>query len=204
MDPIILEYGEDRHLIGFPDGTSRWLPRVTSVIARWYPFLQPPEVLALAGARGTAVHKATHIIDADPSGLDWTTVDAPLVGYLKAYQKFLVECAATPLEREFPVFNVLQGYVGTPDGVYAMRFEKGGEGESILDLKSGMPRTTHALQTAAYEEPARKRFGRRKPFARHTLYLKPDGEYKLEQHINPRDYPAFLGLLQAYFWEQGR
>jgi hypothetical protein len=204
MDPCILEHGEDRHLVGLPDGTTRWLPRVTSIIARWYPFLQPPEVLAIAAARGTAVHRGTHIIDADPQGIDWATVDAPLVPYLQAYQKFLSECRATPIEREFPVCNLLHGYIGTPDGVYAMRFEKGGEGESLIDIKSGMPMPTHALQTAAYEEPARKRFGRRKPFARHALYLKPDGTYRLVQHTDPRDLAAFLGLLQAYYWEQGQ
>ena len=204
MDPIILEHGDDRHLVGLPDGTSRWLPRVTSVIARWFPFLQPPEVLAIAGARGTAVHRGTHIIDADPQGIDWGTVDEPLVGYLQGYQKFLVECVAAPIEREFPVFNLLQGYVGTTDGVYAMRFEKGGGGDSILDIKTGMPLPTHALQTAAYADPAGRMLNRRKPLARHALYLKSDGGYKLVQHTDPRDYPAFLGLLSAYYWEQGK
>ena len=102
------------------------------------------------------------------------------------------------------MFNLLQGYVGTTDGVYAMRFEKGGGGTSLLDAKTGMPLPTHALQTAAYADPAGRMLNRRKPLARHALYLKPDGGYKLVQHTDPRDYPAFLGLLSAYYWEQGK
>ena len=203
MDPMVLSVEPDGYWVGHEDGSSNFLPRVTSIITRYYPLQQPFEVLAVAAARGKAVHKASHILDADPSGLDWATVDPPLVGYLKGYLKFLAECEAHAIERECQFVDTVHGYVGTPDGVYEMRFKTGGEGESIVDLKTTSESyKTHRLQTAAYEEPTRRRYNRRKPFARHCLYLKPDGTYDLQQHTSLSDWPAFLGLLQAYYWER--
>lgn len=202
MEPMVLSIEDDGYWVGLETGEANLYPRTTSVITHFYPLTQPPEVLALAAARGRAVHKATFLIDADPSGLDWNTVDPPLVAYLSAYQKFLGECEAHAIERECQFVDVAHGYVGTPDGVYEMRFQNGDYGESILDLKTGEAYKTHRLQTAAYEAPTRQRYHRKRPFARHCLYLKPDGGYKLEQHTSLSDYPTFLGLLQAYYWER--
>lgn len=194
---------------GREDGSTVTYPRVTAVLAHHFPLLVNPDVLEQAAARGTYVHKAAHYLDGggDGSGLAWYRLNPLYKPYLLAYQRFLEETQAAVLSdtagvrlSEQRIVNELHGYTGTPDR--AMELRRGRHRIwAVIDLKTGVALKQHRLQTAAYEEPLRKRVNRRLPLQRACVYLKTTGNYVLDWHDSPRDWAAWLGCLQVFNWE---
>lgn len=97
--------------------------------------------------RGTAVHEAIHFLN--EGDLDWSTVDERLVGYLKAYQKFLRETDFQPIGSEL-CMGSSAGYGGTLDafGPFGPR----GDRMAIVDYKTGSHQPAYHVQLAAYHD----------------------------------------------------
>ena len=138
--------------------------------------------------RGTAVHRATELLDLGT--LDESTVDPEhVLGRLNAYKAFLEDVHPIILDVEQLVRNPRWKYCGKLDRRLKIRGREG-----ILDIKCGAEEKWHRLQTMGYRLCFRRRM------ARWCLYLKDDGTYKLREHDNPSDHGAFLGALAIHNW----
>jgi len=181
-----LEFNEELHQYKL-DGVV--VPSVTQVIAA--AGLQPdmsfvdPWYLA----RGTAVHRATELLDLGT--LDWDTVDDEVEPYLAAYQQFLDDLgddyqAGEPEQR---VVNQAYRYAGTIDRAPIFRGHR-----AVLDIKTGAKLHCHALQLAAYQAcvpEASLRLG---------LHLRKDRTYRLETYSSANDWPLFAAANNLWHW----
>lgn len=172
------------------------LPSVTQILkgvgcidTRWY--------TEEGRARGSAVDTLTEL--ADSGKLDWgklRTEYPTLVGYAESWVKFCKEC-------EFQV-DLSQHRVVHPDGWYAGTLDRlgllgaAGLTRFLLDIKTGDPAFWHPLQTVAYTlcGPDMVRRG--------CVYLRPDSTYKLVEHTDPADAPAWQHCLGLYNYRKNK
>ena len=151
-----------------------------------------------ARARGTAVHKVCQFWD--EGDLDTTTVDDSIIGYLDAYNKFLIDFAPVtwpPGGIECPGTDFNGQYHGTFDRLGLVQNDQ----TTLLDIKTGASAPWHAIQTAAYVGLLPKAKTWR--LERMTLYLSGDGTYKITVHPRiklPRDTAVFAAALTLYQW----
>lgn len=142
-----------------------------------------------ARLRGEAVHKACEYLDEDD--LDFETVDPAYLPYLKAYQKFLSDFNPSWKDIEKIVYNNTYNYVGTFDRAGILLNDL-----CVLDIKSGGKLPWHPVQLAAYAgaytTSAIKRYG---------LYLKDDGDYKLKEYSDPKDFRIFTCAAAVANWK---
>lgn len=177
-------------------------PRVTSILGLVHSFDGiAPEVLAHAAERGTAVHRACWILEADPSGLAWETVHPEVVPYVRAYEAARRALRWQAIESERLVVSQRYGYAGRADLIVT---GIGRELLTVLDIKTGQPHPAHALQVAAYAEAYREQTQTRKAIGRRILYLTASGAYRLEeipasQHTN--DFTTFLACVMVHQWQ---
>lgn len=152
-----------------------------------------PLVLQRAAERGVAVHRATELDDM--GDLDIDDLDPVLVPYLEAWRRFRVDLGFTVLHSESRVWHDGMRYAGTLDRVGT--FSAGGRKRGalqLLDIKSGTAWPSHGPQTAAYTE-AFQRLTREKIADRWCVYLRPDGQYRLERQEHPGDWATFIACL---------
>jgi hypothetical protein len=149
--------------------------------------------------RGTAIHAALEIHMG--GGLDWTTVDPRIQGYVTAGVNFLNDAGVrigpgTFIER--PIYHPLHQYAGCPDLV-CVAFEQ----DSVIDFKSGGLGLA-GVQTALYEMMARiayplpKRGINEVPRRRLAIQLFPDGRYKETALNDGFDYSWALSAVSLY------
>jgi hypothetical protein len=118
---------------------------VTDVLADDGPTFYAPG----SAERGKFVHAACHLLVT--TGLDRSSVPEKWAGYVRAFERFLVECDVDPLHSSFKVENVLLGYCG--EGDLICRFRRSstiGRHSWLIDLKTGNVPWTVGMQTAAY------------------------------------------------------
>ena len=139
-----------------------------------------------AALRGSLIHKACHYLA--EGKLDWSSVDARILGYVLAYQKFLNENMIQPIELEQKYYHKDYLYAGTLDAL--AKHPK--LGTFLYDLKTGSPAKYHGLQTAAYAGffPGL--------IKRATLFLYDDETYNLRFHNDRTDWPDFISCLNVY------
>lgn len=182
------------------DGTP--YPRVTTILGLVRDFSSIPlDVLDHAAERGTAVHRACWILEADPSGLAWSSLHPEIVPYVKAFQQAKRALGWQAVGAEQLVVSRRYGYAGTADLLVT---GIGGSHLTILDLKTGMPHPSHALQVAAYAEAYREQTTTRRTIGRSILYLTASGAYRLvvvppADHTN--DFSTFLACLTVHRWQ---
>jgi len=105
VNPNVLEFefNEQEHLY-VVKATKRPAISVTQVLASVgfvsYEFVKQ-EVLEYKSSLGTAVHKATEILDEDPDALNWDTVAPEAVPYVLAWEKFKKEMKFVPKRIEY-------------------------------------------------------------------------------------------------------
>jgi len=157
----------------------------------------PVDALAIASARGTAVHKATELYDMGV--LDWATVDDEVLGYLEGYIKFIDDYKPEIISIEERMYHDKLGYAGTPDRFYVIKGSL-----ACVDLKSSfklMPAT--APQTAAYVELKNQGLkSTDKIKKRYGLRLSKDGNYELKEYKSPTDFSLFISCLNVVRWKQ--
>lgn len=151
--------------------------------------------------RGHRVHVAIAMYNqgrlALPSRAD-DQDDAPesVASYLAAYAQFLSDSHFFVLANEQWIFNPTYQYAGTLDLLGRLNGNN-----TLIDVKSGVPLISHPIQTAAYEACLTERCDR------YCLYLRPNGDYRLERNNDPEDFSVFLLALSAYNlnrWKQQR
>lgn len=195
------------YLWGNGDGTPpRRLVRTTDVLGRWFPLKGDPEVLAFAAARGTAIHRAVELMNGggDGSGLDERTLDDRLWSRVAAYRRFVADSGVRIITKggiEAPVFSLVHGVAGRFD-ILVTNLGRHRSRLAIIDVKSGEPRPSHQLQTAAYRLAFRECRRYRGEVDRYALYLQDTGTPDLVPQEDPTDERAFLGLLAGFFWMQ--
>ena len=173
------------------------VPRVTTILSTIFPITIDPARLVLAQQRGTAVHRACELLDGggDGSGLDVESLDPSWKPYVAAYQRFLTDTGFRVTDIETPVRSVRYGYTGTPDRVGLL------DGKPVLlDLKTGVPWPTVALQTAAYAEAWKEQSRERTLRRRAALYLRADATYGLTFCEDREDFKRFTACLVLYRW----
>jgi len=145
--------------------------------------------------RGRYVHQA--IMYEEREGLDESSVDERLAGYVAAYRGFVRDVRpGRCLLLEQPLAHRLYEYAGTPDQIREIKGHL-----ALLDHKTGQPAPWHGLQTAAYVELAYCTAdlwwtGATAPrLRRYVLYLRPDGTYRLVEHTDWKDWKLFLAAL---------
>lgn len=128
-------------------------------------------VLAMAAARGTAIHEACEMIDygCEPEIIEGTEP------YLRAYNTFLRDYRPEWVGVECPVCSPGKGFAGTID-----RWGFIDDSPAVVDLKtiSSPTRYTYAslcAQTAAYAYC----LGYPEGCRRYGLFLKSNGDYRL-------------------------
>jgi hypothetical protein len=148
--------------------------------------------------RGSYVHKM--IMYDEREGLDERSVDERLAGYLAAYRAFVRDLSPGPcMLLEQPLADPVLRYAGTPD---QLRLRPMRGRLALIDHKSGAPFPWHRLQTAAYAYLIREHaplWNIEKeivpPLARYCLYLRPNGQYRLEEHSDRNDWKLFQAAL---------
>lgn len=139
--------------------------------------------------RGKAVHLACHY--ADTVGLDRSTLDPRIVGYVDAWERCKRETGLVVDRSEVAVGGPLFGYIGMLDKIMA------GKSWEMWDIKCGQPEPWHGLQLAAYCHA----YGGRIKFVRRTCHLMKDGTYRLVEHTGKDDLKTFMGYLTVAYWE---
>lgn len=148
-----------------------------------------------AKTRGSYVHRATEFIDS--GSLDWETLDPVLAPYCKAYQSFIEDKRPEIILSEKPMYHAGHLYAGTPDRVVRM------DGfNCLIDVKTGVPNRTTAIQVAAYREMVRvsEDIHCAKCF---SLHLRDDGNYRLDEIKSLKtNYQVFLAALTVVRWKR--
>jgi hypothetical protein len=142
--------------------------------------------------RGQAVHAACHYLG--EGDLDWSSVSPKILGYVHAYERFMVEQNFHPRENEVPKYHKIYLYGVTPDSIGLLGTE-----EAIVERKTGPMPEWAALQTAAQAMAHDPDNWRR--YSRLGLELHEDGTYKLERFISPLDGNVFLSMVAVTNWK---
>lgn len=146
--------------------------------------------------RGTAVHAAIEILDTPgEGGMDWSTVDEPIVGYIRAWQAFLIESGAKILNVERRLWSPQYRFAGIVDRVLLWVWHR-----TVVDIKTGQPEPWHAIQTAGYQILDGH------ATARASVYLRKDGKFRVHEHPirdAADDRSAFLSALSTYYQKRG-
>lgn len=108
---------------------------------------------------GTAFHVDSHAYD--DGDLDWATVHADVVPYVRAWAECREVLGLGPVARERRLYHPLHRYTGIMDGVFEREWDQqparksrryGRRQRILVDLKLGDPKESAARwQTAAYE-----------------------------------------------------
>lgn len=153
------------------------LPRVTDILAAvgLGPDLSmvPPDVLAAARERGTAVHA---LVEAQHYRyLDEADVTPELAPYLAAYRQFLAESKYEPIACEIEVVDAKWGYRGHPDLVGWLLGNR-----IVIDIKTGNA-AGGDYQVAAYGAAWTAERPSEPVKAGAILHLRADGTYRFEE-----------------------
>lgn len=171
------------------------LPRVTEILAAvgLGPDLSmvPPDVLAAAQKRGTAVHEA---IEALAYGyLDEAAVDPAIAPYLDAYRKFLVESGHEAIASEVEVINPAWQYVGHLDRIGWLLGKR-----VILDFKTGVALAGVEYQLAAYGAAWDAQHPTELVAGAAAVQLRDDGTYRFHEVEISAALPVWYAALTIY------
>jgi hypothetical protein len=142
--------------------------------------------------RGTEVHTLTR--DYDLGALDVESCTSRYKRWLQAHVKAMdiIRPAfdVNDIERTFahPTF----GYAGRPDRVGRIYGQVG-----VLEIKSGPPEASHAIQTALQAMLVEQQVGVPARFqVRFALYLQGDGKHKLREHKRDYDFDVAREIIR--------
>lgn len=186
MHPITLDAA---HV--YTDSSGAVYDSVTSFLAQGG-FVDDEWFTPESRLRGSYVHQA---IDLDlQHDLAEPADDDPIRGYILAARRFLVEAQTMTLFAELPLADPTLRIAGTLDWLGQVHGTA-----TIVDWKSGQPQPAHQLQLAAYKHLAFvNELGAR--FARATVYLRPDGTYKMVSHTDRHDWQIAQAALTLARW----
>lgn len=180
-----LTFDPDKHEFRY---RKRIIPSVTDIIKVAGGYQRRNERAKL---RGKNVHLLTEYYD--KGRLNEIKIGQGLVGYADAYKKFRKEMDFVFVDIEQPVFHPDYLYAGIPDrhGFYQSR-------ECLLSIKSGVPVPNDILQEHGYVLT----FPDHHKFDLWAVYLKPNGDYKLDSIRTTDAMHVFLACLSVYNWKR--
>ncbi len=135
------------------------------------------------------MHLATQLDD--ENDLDEEALDPMIAPYLEAWRIFRKESGFEPIAIEYRILCPVYRYAGTLDRVGLV-----GHDAVLVDIKTGNPPASAALQMAAY--------ARCIPFhvKRWTVELKNTGTCgKIHTHEDRHDADTFLAALAMHNWK---
>ena len=189
----VLTFDEETHTYRL-DGIK--IPSVTQIIKSVglmdLTFVKQ-ELLEYKADLGKKVHSTTELYDRN--NLDIESLHPVLKGYLSGWIKFREEIKFIPI--------LIETMLAHPAYRYAGRIDRVGMIDNVLvelDIKSGIPHHSYAIQSAGYVEmynfdkPKIKDQIKR----RFTIHLAQDGTYKLIEHKDPKDRTIFLSALSIH------
>lgn len=142
--------------------------------------------------RGSVVHRECELLA--KGLLDWSLVDERVVGYVRAYERFVKESGFVPKIIETPVVNETYLYGTKPDQI-GMISDKW----KVVELKTGKVPKWVGLQTVAQGMAVFPKNWMN--VGRIALELKPDGSYDPQELDDTDDGPTFLGMLGTSIWK---
>jgi hypothetical protein len=150
----------------------------------------PSEAFVFAGERGTAVHRATELLDL--GRLDPASVDPRIVGYVEAWRRFKAETGW--INTELP-----EVVVADPDAGYATKVDRAGamkgkpEEIVVLNLKTGGKQPWWKWQSAGEAQAFAITTGLPlHVLSRRSLQLFDDGRFMLHPAYTDRtDFKVF-------------
>lgn len=185
-----LEFEPEGHIYTIDGIRIPSVSDVTECLSAYVYGEAPPDILAIAAERGTAVHRATQELDETGT----CTVTGDLEPYLRAYADFLEEKAPRWDYIEHSVNNGMR-YAGTFDRYGSM------DGKNvILDIKTTqqITRKVKALYTAAQNLYRMAIEDWLTVDALYILQLRRDGAYKLiELPVDDALANACLAIYEA-------
>jgi hypothetical protein len=167
--------------------------------------------------RGSAVHRATELLD--EGRLDWSSIesDAVMTERVRGYENWRNdEPGVRILRREFEAVHEIYDYVGHPDIL-----GEDERGTFVMDIKSPMECDWHGAQLAAYQRAIWLEADMREagdltmstkegppaaPNRRYNLYLGanfPRG-YRVKLHDDRSDWQLFLAALSVAKFKEAR
>lgn len=179
------------------------LPRVTEVLQAvgLAPDFSavPPDVLATAQKRGTAVHEAVEALAY--AYLDEAAVDPEIAPYLAAYRRFVTESGHEAIASEVEVVHPTWQYVGHLDRVGWLLKHR-----VILDWKSGDTIDLYAagFQLAAYRLAWNATHPDQPVAGAAVVQLKADATYRYHEIAAVDFEQGFLAAVVVYRAQQGR
>lgn len=111
-------------------------------------------------------------------------------GYAEAMQQWITHANPSPTALEESLAHPTLPYAGTPDFVGTL-----GNTFGVLDLKTGQPQRSHAIQVCAYQKLLNR------AATQWILYIDPDGGFK-QVTVKPsaRDWAVFQNGLAILQW----
>jgi hypothetical protein len=131
------------------------------------------------------VHEAARLLL--EGTLDRASVDIAVAPRLAQFERFLLEARPDVEAVELEVAHQQLRYAGRLDLLASLAGRR-----SVIDIKGPTRAPWHGLQVAAYQHAVEVV----RP-ARYTLHLS-DTDYRLIQHTDRHDWPAFVAALKAY------
>ena len=157
----------------------------------------PDEYIRAAQVFGTAVHKASDLLD--KNNLNRDALDPMILPYLNGYRQFKQDYGFEVDASEERVYNEAYNYGGTLDKI-GSALKKGRRIKTIVDLKCTFKiQPTCEVQANAYDRAAGG--GNWKII----LHLRPDFPkgYKIVEAAD-KEWPAFLNALSIFNWKRNK
>ena len=196
MSGPVFEFDEASHTYTL-DGVV--IPSVTQIIK---PIgadfsMVPPMVLEAKRVLGVAVHAATELDDLGE--LDDAETDPLVMGYVRAWRRFLAESRFDVSMNEHRLFHASLRFAGTVD-----RFGTILDAPWLVDIKTAAdPIPSYGVQLAGYEILLRDfAYLETRPIRRATVHLNADGGYRMREYNNPNDAACFRSLLSVHHWKE--
>ena len=177
------EEGHKYYLIDREGVIKHTLPSVSQILQTCLvSFYVKKELLAIAAARGTAVHRATE--EWDKFGTESGLLQ------LKGWKKFLDEYSVKINSVESCYFHKEYLYAGTIDRLVEIDGE-----HHIIVIKSGVKADWHAVQLSGYNHMLGLKY------KRGCVYLDKEGGYKFIKYERDEDHDAFIAALMIARWK---
>ena len=142
--------------------------------------------------RGTAVHTLT--ADYDLGALHLETCVSPFRGYALGWAQAARALRAEWSHIEVPMVHRRYRFGGRPDRIGIVI----GGLKTVVEVKSGAPTKSHAIQTALQAVLAADEGGLpAEHYQRLAVYLKPNGKFSIERFINRRDFDVALDVIRT-------
>jgi hypothetical protein len=151
-------------------------------------------VPAEALRRGTIIHEATAQWD---QGMGPARLAPDYNGWYEAYKRWCREMSPdfTHIEHAFDRVTPDGGFHGIVDRViHPLGGTHADHDRVVLDIKTGPPKASDPIQTAAYTIGLFPQSWKR--CKRACLYIRQDGTYRLRAYTDPHDFLTWRSLLE--------